>query len=136
MNCSPSIIDHGFLCGSVAVSRVLQLWVECSRSKQRKNLNPVSVFAQFGGVGQDTQHKIDVLILCVNSSQTTEFSRSHGISRNQASPRFLTINGETFATSSGSNYRSVATLNQRAVGSTRPTKSTGARSAPNSPAQR
>lgn len=65
-----------------------------------------------------------VLILCAKSSQRTEFSRSHGISRNPASSCISTINGETFATSSGSNSWSFATLNQRAVGSTptRPTK--------------
>ena len=56
--------------------------------------------------------------LCSKSSHTTEFSRSHGISRTPASSWFSTINGETFATSSGSNHCPVATRNQWAVSST------------------
>jgi hypothetical protein len=65
-----------------------------------------------------------VLNLCSKSSQKTESDRSNGISRKPTSSLFSMINGETFATSSGSNYRPSATLNQRAVGSTptRPTK--------------
>jgi hypothetical protein len=65
-----------------------------------------------------------VLILCAKSSQRTESDRNNGISRKPATSGFSTINGETFATSSGSNHWPSATLNQRAVGSTptRPTK--------------
>jgi hypothetical protein len=62
------------------------------------------------------------IILCSKSSHTTALDRSNGISRKLASSRFSTINGETFATSSGSNYCPIVTLNQRAVGNHQATR--------------
>jgi hypothetical protein len=55
------------------------------------------------------------IILCSISSQKTESDRSNRISRKPTTSLLSMIKGETFATSSGSNYRPIATLNQRAL---------------------